>query len=107
MDGGEVSREKRFQVGDVVHHLRYDYRGVIVGGDQMCQADDAWYQKNQSQPIRGQPWYHVLVHGSGHTTYVAQENLEIDSTRKPIEHPWVQKIFGSFFRGRYHRDHLN
>ena len=26
-------------------------------------------------PPKNQPWYHVLVHGADHTTYVAEQNL--------------------------------
>ena len=107
MGEGEVTREMRFGVGMVVHHLHYDYRGVIMGADATCEADEAWYQNNRSQPDRDQPWYHVLVHGSDHTTYVAQENLEPDPTGEPVVHPLLNRIFGSFLGGRYHREHLS
>ncbi len=54
-----------FQPGDLVHHKRYGYRGVVVAVDPNCRADDAWYQANQTQPDRDQPWYHVFVHEDG------------------------------------------
>ena len=65
----------QFGVGELVHHVRYDYRGVIVKVDEECVASDAWYQKNQTQPNRQQPWYHVLVDG-GAETYVAETSIE-------------------------------
>jgi len=95
-----------FKTGDLVHHKRYDYRGVIVEGDEICQADEAWYKKNQTQPDRNQPWYHVFVHGGGNT-YVAQANLEPDTDETPIEHPQVKLVFASFYKGRYYKESLN
>ncbi len=84
------------QVGDVIHHRRYRYRGVIVERDAVCQADEAWYQGNQTQPDRHQPWYHVLVDGAEHTTYVAEENLEPDPSGAPVRHPMITLVFASF-----------
>lgn len=94
----------RFAPGDIVHHKRYDYRGVIVERDNRCAADKDWYQKNQTQPDREQPWYHVLVHGSGTVTYVAQSNLEADASGEPIEHPYVPIFFSEYDAGRYVRN---
>ena len=41
----------RFQPGQVVHHITYNYRGLIVDLDNTCQATDDWYQSNQTNPI--------------------------------------------------------
>jgi len=95
-----------FDIGTVVHHLHYDYRGVIVEVDESCQADEAWYRKNRTQPDRNQPWYHVFVDG-GHETYVAHSNLEEDTAGTPINHPHVTRVFPSFYKGKYHRQSLN
>jgi heat shock protein HspQ len=95
-----------FDVGTVVHHLRYHYRGVIVEVDENCRADDAWYENNRTQPDRDQPWYHVFVDG-GHETYVAQSNLEADSEGLPINHPDVSRVFPSFFKGKYYKQSMN
>ena len=100
-----------FQVGQIVHHLRYDYRGVIVGYDLRCQADDSWYeyqtQGKSYKPTKQQPWYHVLVDGATHQTYVAQQNLELDDSSHPIQNPMVDSVFASFLDGRYHHESLN
>ncbi len=97
----------KFVVGQVVHHRRYGYRGVIVAFDAQCEADEGWYQGNQTQPRRDQPWYHVLVDGSENTTYVAEENLEVDPTGEQIRHPLIGKMFRGFLDGRYYRESLN
>ncbi|MFC1706824.1 heat shock protein HspQ [Planctomycetota bacterium] len=96
-----------FCVGQVVHHRRYDYRGVVFDFDPCCRANEEWYQQNLTQPDRDQPWYHVLVHGATHTTYVAQENLEPDRSLDPVEHPLVERVFSTFHAGRYYREHSN
>jgi len=97
----------KFQIGDLVHHRRYNYRGVVFGVDPECTADDDWYLKNQTQPPREQPWYQVLVHGAEHTTYVAESNLEPDLSGEEVLHPLVRRIFATFHEGRYHVENLN
>ncbi len=98
---------EQFRVGDVIHHRRYGYRGVILERDPVCRADEAWYQGNQTQPDRNQPWYHVLVDGAEHSTYVAEEHLELDASGGPVRHPMVEQVFASFFKGRYYKESLN
>jgi heat shock protein HspQ len=91
-----------FDIGQIIHHKRYDYRGVIVGIDPCCKAPDAWYYSNRTQPDRDRPWYHVLVHG-GAETYVAEENLEIDPTGEAVTHPYLRHLFALHLNGRYLR----
>ena len=98
---------ERFRAGDVIHHLRYGYRGVVVERDAICMADEAWYQGNQTQPDRNQPWYHVIVDGAEHTTYVAEQHLELDPDGGPVRNPMVEQVFKSFFKGRYYKESLN
>jgi len=93
--------ESRFSVGQLVAHRRYGYRGVIAGWDPECRADETWYWTNRTQPDRDQPWYHVLVHGGHHTTYVAEENLEPYEGGEQVVHPLVKRLFESFGKGRY------
>ena len=96
--------EVRFRAGDLVRHVRYGYRGVVVEADSTCRASEAWYQKNQTQPNRQQPWYHVLVDGTDQTTYAAQTSLEPDPSEEPIAHPFVPLFFDGMKAGRYERN---
>lgn len=96
----------RYAIGQIIHHRRYEYRGVIVETDGECRAKDEWYQHNRTQPNRDQPWYHVLVDG-GNETYVAEENLELDAVGERVEHPLVDKVFPTFYSGRYYRQYFN
>ncbi len=94
----------KFAVGELIHHKLFDYRGVIADVDRNFQASEVWYQAvARSRPPKDQPWYHVLVHGSDHSTYVAERNLEADSTVDPVEHPLVEQFFDQFENGKYTR----
>jgi len=92
----------RFAPGELVHHRRFDYRGVVVDVDPEFSLEDAWYERNAvSRPPRDRPWYHVLVDGSAATTYVAERNLEADDSDEPVRHPLVEHFFSGFRDGRY------
>jgi heat shock protein HspQ len=55
----------------------------------------------RSRPPKDRPWYRVLVHQAGHETYVAERNLEPDTTGQPIAHPLVAELFSGFHDGAY------
>ena len=96
-----MSEITRFQVGELVRHRRYGYRGVVAGHDETCQASEEWHRSNLTQPDRRQPWYHVLVHGAKHTTYAAEGNLEPDGGGEQVVHPFTKVLFENFVKGRY------
>ncbi|MDP6934332.1 MAG: heat shock protein HspQ, partial [Myxococcota bacterium] len=50
---------------------------------------------------KDRPWYHVLVDGSEHTTYVSERNLEPDASCQPVSHPLLGLHFDEFRNGRY------
>ncbi len=96
------SMEARFGIGQVVSHLRFEYRGVIVDVDASYQGTEEWYHEvARSRPPRDRPWYHVLVHEADHTTYVAERHLALDESAEPIQHPLLGRYFDSFEDGRY------
>ncbi|MFP6712608.1 MAG: heat shock protein HspQ [Rhodospirillales bacterium] len=83
-----------FSVGQLVHHKRFDYRGVIIDVDADFHGSDNWYSHMAtSKPPKDNPWYHVLVDESDLRTYVAQRNLEPDDSGDPIRHPDVRMHF--------------
>jgi heat shock protein HspQ len=95
----------RFAIGEVVHHVRFDYRGVVVDVDPSYQGTEEWYHEvAKSRPPRDRPWYHVLVDDADHTTYVAERHLERDDSDEPIRHPLLGEFFDRFEHGRYLRD---
>jgi len=86
----------KFQTGDIVTHIKYGYRGVIVHSDPSFQGDGNWYLSNQTQPTKDQPWYFVLVDENQQVTYVAEENLNRDQSANPVVHPMLNLLFSGF-----------
>jgi heat shock protein HspQ len=91
-----------FFIGQLVHHNKFDYRGVIVDVDAEFEGSDEWYrQVALSRPPKDRPWYHVLVDNSDQFTYVAERHLEQDSSSEPINHPAIDLYFDGFENGIY------
>jgi heat shock protein HspQ len=94
----------KFKIGQLVHHKLFDYRGVVYDADATFGLTEAWYRTvAKSIPPKDKPWYRVLVHGAQHETYVAERNLEPDTSRDPIRHPRVDEVFDTFEDGYYAR----
>ena len=107
MSEGSEDKEARFGIGQIVHHVRFDYRGVIVDVDPSYQGTEEWYHEvARSRPPRDRPWYHVLVDEADHATYVAERHLEPDPSEDPIRHPLLGRYFDRFEDGRYRKDQL-
>jgi heat shock protein HspQ len=98
----QATGEARLQVGQVVRHRLFDYRGVIYDVDPVFSLSEEWYeQMARSRPPKDQPWYHVLVDRGAHTTYVAERNLEPDGSSAPVNHPMLTQLFRGMQDGRY------
>ena len=92
----------RFAVGQIVHHRKVGYRGVVFGVDAEFSASEEWYENVAlSRPPRDRPWYHVLVDGAAHTTYVAERHLESSGDHGQIAHPLLGRYFESYDGRRY------
>lgn len=90
----ENTAEAKFGVGQLVHHKLFDYRGVIIDVDPHFLGTEDWYRNvAKSRPPKDRPWYHVLVDGAEHQTYVAERNLEPDQAGGPVDHPDVPAYF--------------
>lgn len=78
----------KFTVGQIIRHLKYDYRGVVIDADPVFMGSDEWYEEvATSRPPKDRPWYRVLVDGSDSETYVAERHLEPDPDDTPVQHP--------------------
>ena len=92
----------KFAPGQIISHRLFDYRGVIIGVDSCFEGEEEWYdQVAKSRPPKDQPWYHVLVDKAEHQTYVAEQNLELDDSPDPIQHPLIEMVFSQFDHGHY------
>lgn len=99
-----TASKAKFSPGQLVHHKRFDYRGVIVDVDPVFQGTDEWYEEvARSRPPKDEPWYHVLVHDKPVETYVAERHLESDPSGQAIDHPSVPLYFDELRDGRYVR----
>lgn len=104
-----MATRARFSIGQVVHHQKFDYRGVVVDVDPVFEGSDEWYEQvARSRPPKDKPWYHVLVDNGDHMTYVAERHLEEDDSGDPIRHPALDSYFSEFRAGSYQpRQSLN
>jgi heat shock protein HspQ len=97
-----MSGDAKFAIGEMVHHVLFDYRGVIYDVDPVFLGSEEWYEQvARSRPPKDQPWYRVLVDGGEHETYVAQRNLESDDSGEPVDHPLVNRFFADYRQGIY------
>ena len=97
-----MSSEAKFHIGQVVHHLKFNYRGVILDVDADFQGTDKWYEQvARSRPPKDNPWYHVLVENSTSMTYVAERHLAVDKEDCPVEHPALEDLFDEYRDGVY------
>ena len=94
-----------FNIGDVVKHKLYQFRGVIVDIDPEFANSEEWYQSipEDSRPRKDQPFYHLLAENSEtfYSAYVSQQNLLLDSESGPIHHPDIDNLFSDVSNGRY------
>ena len=91
-----------FFIGQLVHHNKFNYRGVIIDVDAEFEGSEEWYQQVAlSRPPKDKPWYHVLVHNSEQMTYVAERHLETDGSGEAINHPAIEMYFDGFENGVY------
>lgn len=96
------STNAKFAPGELIHHTLFDYRGVVIDVDPHFLGTEEWYSTvAKSRPPKDRPWYHVLVDGGDIQTYVAERNLESDSSGRPIDHPDITDYFSGLGQGGY------
>ena len=101
----------RFGIGDVVRHKIFDFRGVIFDVDPVFANSEEWYEAipEALRPSKDQPFYHLLAENaeSSYVAYVSQQNLVVDESDDPIDHPAISTMFEKADDGGYRlRDQL-
>lgn len=95
----------RFNIGDVVKHRVYPFRGVIFDVDPVFANTEEWLQSipEDIRPRRDQPFYHLLAENAETTyvAYVSEQNLLPDGTGKACRHPMVKDMFEPFDGAAY------
>ena len=95
----------KFQIGQIVKHRLFSFRGVIFDVDPVFSNTEEWWSSipEDSRPRRDQPFYHLLAENDDteYVAYVSEQNLELDVSGEPLDHPEVGDMFSAFQDGRY------
>jgi heat shock protein HspQ len=106
-------RNARFQIGQVVRHRLYPFRGVIFDVDPTFSNTEEWYASipQDVRPAKDQPFYHLLAENADteYVAYVSEQNLVADASDEPLRHPQVHELFEDLrdgvFRFRFLQEH--
>ena len=97
--------EASFAIGDVVRHKLFDFRGVVFDIDPVFANSEEWYEAipKDLRPQRDQPFYHLLAENEDayYVAYVSEQNLVVDDSGDPIEHPQIGEVFSELKDGMY------
>ncbi len=71
-------KHAKFQIGQVVKHRLFPFRGVIFDVDPEFANTEEWYESipEEARPHRDQPFYHLLAENaeSEYVAYVSEQN---------------------------------
>ncbi len=94
---GKIKTAK-FQLGQVVKHRFFPFRGVIFDVDPEFANSEAWWLSipEEIRPVKSQPYYHLLAENAEteYIAYVSEQNLLPDTSGEPLRHPKVDEVFG-------------
>jgi heat shock protein HspQ len=100
-----VISEAQFNIGDVVRHRIFDFRGVVFDIDPVFANSEEWYQSipEAVRPAKDQPFYHLFAENidNSYVAYVSQQNLLPDTESGPVNHPAVGSYFAQWSGSRY------
>jgi len=101
------ARVAKFQIGQIVRHRIYPFRGVIFDIDPEFNNTDEWYESipEDRRPRKDQPFYHLFAENaeSEYIAYVSEQNLLPDESGEPVRHPQVAEVFEKDESGSYRR----
>ena len=105
--GKTESRSAKYQIGQVVRHRIYPFRGVVFDVDPTFSNTDEWWQSipEEIRPAKNQPFYHLFAENeeTEYVAYVSEQNLLPDNSGEPVRHPQVPEVFGDLEGGIYRR----
>ena len=98
-------RNAKYQIGQVVRHRLYPFRGVVFDIDPMFDNTEEWYQAIPAEvrPHKDQPFYHLFAENdeTEYVAYVSEQNLLPDNSGEPVRHPQVAEVFVKDGKGGY------
>jgi heat shock protein HspQ len=99
-------RIAKYQLGQVVRHRLYPFRGVVFDIDPVFDNTDEWYESIPAEirPHKDQPFYHLFAENdqTEYVAYVSEQNLLLDTSGAPVKHPDISRIFVKDENGGYH-----
>jgi len=99
------ARTAKFDIGQVVKHRVYPFRGVIFDVDPTFTNTEEWWRSIPAEirPSKDQPFYHLYAENSDsqYIAYVSEQNLLADESGEPVRHPQVSETFERAPDGRY------
>ena len=102
---GMSDRVAKFRLGQVVRHRMFPFRGVIFDVDPEFSNTEEWYQAipEEIRPAKNQPFYHLLAENDDayYVAYVSEQNLVVDDSGDPVEHPQIAEVFAELKDGIY------
>ena len=101
----------KFQIGQVVRHRIYPFRGVIFDVDPTFSNTEEWWLAipEDMRPAKDQPYYHLFAENAEteYVAYVSEQNLLADTSGEPVRHPEVADFFGELSGGIYRRHNIS
>jgi heat shock protein HspQ len=98
-------RSAKYQIGQVVKHRLYAFRGIVFDIDPVFDNTEEWYQAIpvEARPHKDQPFYHLFAENdqTEYIAYVSEQNLLPDTSGEPLRHPQIPEIFIKDGRGGY------
>ena len=90
-------RVAKFNIGQVVRHRVFPFRGVIFDVDPTFSNTDEWWEAIPAEvrPHKDQPFYHLFAENTenAYIAYVSEQNLLPDTSGEPVRHPQVAEVF--------------
>jgi heat shock protein HspQ len=90
-------RSAKFQIGQVVRHRLFPFRGVVFDIDPVFNNTEEWYESIPAEirPHKDQPFYHLFAENdqTEYVAYVSEQNLLPDDSGEPVRHPQVAEVF--------------
>jgi len=98
-------RKAKYQIGQVVRHRLYPFRGVVFDIDPVFDNTEEWYESIPAEirPHKDQPFYHLFAENAEteYIAYVSEQNLLPDNSGEPLRHPQVAEVFVQDDKGGY------
>ena len=98
-------KHAKYQIGQIVRHRLYPFRGVIFDVDPTFNNSEDWWLSipPEIRPRKDQPYYHLFAENdeTEYVAYVSEQNLLPDISGEPVEHPDVPDYFSELDGDQY------